>query len=252
MPGVAYSDPAVLAFIIIPCFLAAVFVLAVWVAWKRWTPERAPRAAGLALVMTAAWMAVTWQAAASGTLRQWGALPPPFALLVVTILLLAMRLGWGPVGQRLAATFPLWSLVAIQGFRLPLELSMHRMYERGIMPVQMSYSGLNYDILTGILALVVAALVYTGRAGHRLVRLWNVIGLLLLINVVTVAILGTPRIRYFGDAHLNTWVTYTPFVWLPAVMVLAALAGHLIVFQALRTRGPGLRTRGPGLQPRHS
>ena len=92
------------------------------------------------------------------------------------------------------------------------------------------------------------------------------IGLLLLINVVTVAILGTPRIRYFGDAHLNTWVTYTPFVWLPAVMVLAALAGHLIVFQALRSRGrgfsPGIRIhrtpapssppspRMPGLKPR--
>jgi hypothetical protein len=81
--------------------------------------------------------------------------------------------------------------------------------------------------------------VYTGHAGVRLVRLWNVLGLLLLINIVTVAILATPRIRYFGDDHLNTWVTYTPFVWLPAVMVLAALAGHLIIFRARRVR------RGP-------
>ena len=72
-------------------------------------------------------------------------------------------------------------------------------------------------------------------------RLWNVIGLILLINVVVVAILGTPRIRYFGDAHLNTWVTYTPFVWLPAVLVLAALAGHLIIFRALA--GPVGSTR---------
>ena len=234
MPGVSYSDPAVLAFVIIPCVLAAVFVLAVWLAWKRAAPGRAPRAAALALVLTAAWMTITWQAAASGALQQWDTLPPKFALLVVTILLLAVRIGLGSVGRRLAATFPLWALVAIQGFRLPLELSMHRMYERGIMPIQMSYSGLNYDILTGSLAIVVAALVFLGRGGHRLVRLWNVIGLILLINVVTVAILATPRIRYFGDAHLNTWVTYTPFVWLPAVMVLAAFAGHLIVFQALR------------------
>lgn len=27
------------------------------------------------------------------------------------------------------------------------------------------------------------------------------------INVVTVAILGTPRFRYFGDDRLNVWVT---------------------------------------------
>jgi hypothetical protein len=112
------------------------------------------------------------------------------------------------------------------------------MYERGVMPVQMSYSGLNYDIVTGILAVVVAVLVYTGVGGHRLVRLWNVVGLILLLNVVTVAILATPRIRYFGDGALNTWVTFTPFVWLPAVLVLAAFGGHLIVFQALRVQQP--------------
>jgi hypothetical protein len=30
------------------------------------------------------------------------------------------------------------------------------------------------------------------------------------------------------------WVTYPPFVWLPAVMALAGLAGHLVIFRALR------------------
>jgi hypothetical protein len=63
--------------------------------------------------------------------------------------------------------------------------------------------------------------------------IWNVVGLLLLANVVIVAILATPLIRYFGDRQLNVWVTYPPFVWLPAVLVLAALAGHLVIFRAL-------------------
>jgi hypothetical protein len=31
-----------------------------------------------------------------------------------------------------------------------------------------------------------------------------------------------------------TFVAYPPFVWLPAVMVVAALAGHLVIFRALR------------------
>jgi hypothetical protein len=48
-----------------------------------------------------------------------------------------------------------------------------------------------------------------------------------------VALLGTPRFRYFGADNLNVWITYAPFVWLPAVMVLAALAGHLLIFRAL-------------------
>jgi len=229
------SDPATLAFLVIPILLAAAFVAAVWVSWRRTgATSGALRAATVALVSVGVWMTVTWFAASSGALQRWDATPPPFAMMVLTIVLLGLRIGFGTVGRRMAESIPLWLLVAVQAFRFPLELAMHRMYERGVMPVQMSYSGLNYDILTGSLAIVVAALVFFGRAGHRLVRLWNVIGLLLLINVVTVAILATPKIRYFGDAHLNTWVTYTPFVWLPAVMVLAALLGHLIVFQALR------------------
>jgi hypothetical protein len=139
----------------------------------------------------------------------------------------------GRVGRRLAEGIPLWVLVAVQGFRLPLELAMHEMYERGIMPVQMSYEGRNFDIVTGITALVVAALVAADRGGRALVAAWNVLGLALLLNVVTVAILATPRVAYFGPDHLNTWVTETPYVWLPAVMVLAALAGHLLIFRAI-------------------
>ena len=171
---------------------------------------------------------------------QWGASQlghrtPPFAFLVLGILILAALVASGGYGRRLADGVPLWILVGVQGFRLPLEVAMHAMYERGIMPVQMSYSGRNFDIVTGFAAIIVAALLMAGRAGRGLVLGWNLLGLALLLNIVTIAILSTPRFRYFGDNQLNVWVTYPPFVWLPAVMVLAALAGHLLVFRALRS-----------------
>ncbi len=144
-----------------------------------------------------------------------------------------MAITYSHLGTRIVATIPLWVLVLVQAFRLPLELAMHDMYERGIMPVQMSYSGLNFDIITGIAAIPVVFLTATRRTGRSVVAAWNLLGLALLVNVVTVAILATPRFRYFGDDHLNVWVTYPPFVWLPAVMVLAALTGHLLIFRAL-------------------
>jgi hypothetical protein len=107
------------------------------------------------------------------------------------------------------------------------------------MPGEMTYTGRNFDIVTGATAIVFAAVLVTGRAGRRLALLWNVMGLALLVNVVTVAILATPRFHYFGDERPNIWVTYPPFVWLPAVMVLAALAGHLVIFRALQLRDRG-------------
>jgi hypothetical protein len=80
---------------------------------------------------------------------------------------------------------PLWALVAVQAFRLPLEIAMHALVGRGIMPEQMSYTGRNFDIVTGASAIVVAALVATRIAGRRFVLAWNLVGLLLLVNIVT-------------------------------------------------------------------
>jgi hypothetical protein len=238
MPSYALSDPAVAAFVIIPVLLSAIFAFGVAHAWQRSGASRsvATRAVTIAVAGASGWIAVTAAIAQSGVLREWDRNPPPFLLLVVAVGAIAGGIALSPLGRRLANYLPLWSLVAVQAFRLPLELAMHGMYERGIMPVQMTYTGRNFDILTGATAIVVAALVAAGRGGRALVTVWNVLGLVLLANVVVIAVLSTPRFRYFGDQQLNIFITYPPFVWLPAVMVLTALAGHLVIFRAVRAR----------------
>src|SRR5215217_9571302 len=236
MTDVQLGDPAVLMFVVLPIVLAGALAWAAAVASLRDGGAR-PAASRLAFGVGAAasiWMAVTWYLAASGVLRDWNSNPPPFALFILGIVSLGFLTAFSPSGRLIAIHIPLWALVAIQGFRLPLELAMHSLYERGIMPQQMSYTGRNFDIVTGATAIIVAALLRAGRAGRNVVVLWNLLGAALLLNVIVVAILSTPRFQYFGPDRLSTFVTYPPFVWLPAVMVLAALAGHLIVFQALR------------------
>jgi hypothetical protein len=233
--NVSYSDPVVLAFVVIPVLLAVALVAATSVAWKKAGATRST-VTGMSLATATAsiaWLAAAWAAAATGVLRHWYVMPPPFALFMVAIAVLGAAMAFSSFGRRLAAFVPLWALVGIQAFRLPLELAMHRMFELGVMPEQMTYTGRNFDIVTGTSAILVAGLVATGRAGRGLVLLWNLVGLGLLLNVVIVALLSTPVFRYFGDDRLNVWVTYPPFVWLPAVMVLAAFAGHLLIFRAL-------------------
>jgi hypothetical protein len=235
VPDYALTDAAVLPFVIIPVFLVAALLWAIAAAGRRLgePPATTRRALLMTVVVAVAWLALTWSVASLGTFRRWDATPPPFALLVAGIVVLAIVIASGKYGERLARGLPLWTLVAIQSFRFPLETSMHALYERGIMPAQMSYSGRNFDIVTGITALVLGLMLRRGH-GRRLVAAWNVMGFALLLNIVFVGIASTPRFRYFGDDQLNVFVTYPPFVWLPAVMVLAALAGHLVVFRALR------------------
>ena len=235
MAGASWTDPAVLAFVAIPLGLVAALLWCVDAAWKRLDEPASERHRALAITTAtaAAWLGLTWMAADRGVLREWNASPPPLLLLFGGIVGLAVAIALTDYGRRLATGLPFAVLVALQGFRLPLEMAMHEMYEQGVMPAQLSYSGRNFDVLTGLSAFVVAWLVATGRAGRGLVAAWNVMGLALLVNVVTIAVLSTPLFAYFGDERLNVFVTYPPFVWLPAVMVLAALAGHLLVFRAL-------------------
>lgn len=231
-----YTDPVVLTFALIPLLLVAALLASISLGSQRLgeSGDQRRRAVLITTLVAVAWMLATWLAAARGVLRNWEATPPPFALLAFGIVALGVTMSSGRYGHRLAAGVPRWALVGVQAFRLPLELAMHAMYERGVMPVQMSYSGWNFDIVTGITAPIVTVLVASRRAGTGLVLAWNILGLALLLNIVAIAILSTPRLAYFGQDRLNVWVMDPPFVWLPAVMVLAALAGHLLVFRAVR------------------
>lgn len=206
---------------------------------------RAARAAGeldartrgvRAAVMTALWLAITLAAGASGRLR-FDTVPPTMGILLIVSWAMALRLGLGRTGARLAESTPLALLVLVQGFRLPLELLMHRAYGEGLMPVQMSFSGRNFDIVTGTTALLLglAMTAWRGRVPLRLVAAWNVLGTLLLANVLVIALLSAPTpFRVFMNEPANVWITHAPWVWLATVFVPAAIAGHVTIFRRLR------------------
>jgi hypothetical protein len=196
------------------------------------------RAAVVAAMAIAAWLALTGRLAAQGLFARFDAQPPPLLGLLPVGLLMGVVVAVSPLGKAIVKRFPVWMLVGVQVFRLPLELVMHSGAAEGVMPVQMSYAGLNFDIVTGITAPLVAMLCAAGRAPRGVLRAWNAMGFILLMNVVVIAVLSTPMFQRFGSAprQVNTWVAFFPFVWLPAVLVPCALAGHLLVTRSLLRR----------------
>ena len=192
----------------------------------------------------ALWLAVVTGAAFTGLLYPGDGPPLPFVLMMISVLVLGIMLARSEAGERLARGLPLAYLIGFQGFRLPLELAMHRAHTEGLMPVQMSYSGLNFDIVTGITAILLGGAMAYLRVPQWVAYAWSLLGLGLLTNILVVAILSTPVFAYFGPDRLNVWITRMPYTLLPAVMVLAAWAGHLIVLRALSSPAasrPGLR-----------
>jgi len=232
---VAASPLVTWGFVGLPLLVAAGFVLACEWAGRRLGESGVARRRRAMRVSAAVvgWLLVTALAAGSGVLRRFDATPPPFAGLVLAVVALGIAVPCSSLGTLLARGLPLWALVGSQVFRFPLELLMHRAYVEGVMPVQMSYSGWNYDILTGISAGLLGWRLARGRVPRVVVVAWNFVGVALLANIVTIAIVSTPVFRWFGDERLNTFVAYPPFVWLPAVLVTAALMGHILVWRKL-------------------
>ena len=221
----------------IPLLAAAVIGLVAWGAARAehalGTPERAPARAAWTVLAGGLWAGFGLLVAQSGVLGHFASRPPPLLLFLVLSALATIGLARSRFGERLLRGLPLWALIAGQAFRLPLELVLHRAARDGTMPVEMSFSGYNFDILSGASAVLVAlALAYTA-VGPWLAWLWNVLGVLLLLNIVGIAIAATPTFHAFGPDHLNVWITQPPFVLLPSVLVMAALFGHLLVFRKL-------------------
>src|SRR5262245_41545777 len=244
MPG---TPLLALGFASIAAALIVAAACGVWIASRACgeTIETSRRLVRRFALAALAWTALLVGAAAGGFLARWDSTPPPFALLPAGIVVLGVVIARSRAGDRLARGLPMAALVGYQAFRLPLELLMHRAYTDGVMPVQMSYSGRNLDIVTGSTAAVLAIALILRPLPRAVLLAWNVMGLALLANIVGIAVLSTPPIHYFGPDRLNTFVAWPPYVLLPGIMVLAAWAGHLIIFRALRLpSGGGKLARG--------
>lgn len=230
--------------------VASAFVLLYSLAVERLGGRRiVARMAARSLIL--AWMAGFAALAESGTLARFEMKPPPLALALFAILAVSAGLALSKVGDVCARGLPISWLILVQGFRLPLEWVMHRAALEGVMPVEMSYAGYNFDVITGATALVVGGLAAYGKAPRALLYAWNALGSLLLAIIVGVAVLAAPMFHVFGEdpAHVNAFIAHFPFVWLPAVLVSAAVFGHIVIFRALRASSSPAPASQPASQP---
>lgn len=186
------------------------------------------------------WLGVTGALAGSGALSNFDSFPPPAMPVLLVSFVLVFVLAFSRFGERLARDLPLALLVGFQGFRVVVEIMLHRASEEGVIGTHMTWSGLNFDVVTGLTAIGLGLWLWRREHGRGdqpqprvLLWLWNLLGLGLLLAIVAISVMSIPGpLRQFGGPP-NVWIAYFPFVWLPTVMVTAALFGHLLLFRRL-------------------
>jgi hypothetical protein len=181
---------------------------------------------GLAL-----WLGLAARLVATG----WTEAVPVHLLIVgATMMLGSVILGLSPAGKWIALACPAACLLAFQGFRLPLEMVLHSWVQQGVIPQTMTWTGSNWDIVSGIAALVLAPFCRRSRAAAWL---GNIIGFALLLNVGRVAILSAPV--PFGWSEVSPRLLlpfHLPYALIIPVCVGGALAGHVILTRALLSK----------------
>lgn len=149
------------------------------------------------------------------------AIIPPFALTIILLFSRLFRIILKAIPER-------W-LIYIQSFRIFMELFLWMGFLGGFVPPQMTFEWLNYDIIVGLTA-GMAGYVFFGRGRYRWPEaiLWNVFGIVLLVNIVLISLLSAPTpFRVFLNEPANTFVAAFPFIWIPGFIVPFALAMHL-------------------------
>jgi len=213
--------------------LTLVVVLA-WIALvRRAAPPDGKRSwTGRAVIAIALWLGVHTAIASSGVL-EGDRMPPPILFYLAPTMLAGVALASSRIGARLA-TLPLGLLVGLQAFRLPLEVILHSLYGSGDLPVQMTWSGLNFDVVTGAAAAVLGLVALHRELPRWLVAAFDALGLTLLVIVVGIAITSAPTpFRQFTEGPPVVLPFHVPYHWIVSVHVWTALVGHLILTRAL-------------------
>jgi hypothetical protein len=216
-------------------FVALVVVMAVVVFGALY---RAGAGLGVIAGIGVIYLAVPAFLASRGALDRYNPLPAPALVMVLVLTVITLTITLSQVGRRVNNAIGLAALVGYQAFRIPVEWLLHRLYQEGVIPVEMTYAGRNFDIVSGLTAAALGLWLARGRRSLGLVFAWNVLGLALLANIVTIAVLSTPvPFRQFTDGPANLLPSLMPYVWLPSFLVQLALAGHVLVFRRLWSPG---------------
>ena len=231
--------PAI-AWIVLTTVCLAFIIFGLKAALKRtgcWERNQGRKILTRTILLLAVWTALLLVLSYNGFFSQFETLPPRPALVLLIPLPIVLVIAFSKKGTQLLQSLPTQWLVWMQSFRIAVELLLLMAFLKNLLPVQMTFEGLNFDILSGILALPVGYLLSRKKSyAPQLAIAYNVIGMLLLLNILVIAVLTMPTpFRYFQNEPANTLVAQFPFILLPGILVPIAYTLHIFSLRQLLT-----------------
>ncbi len=181
------------------------------------------------------WLSILAALANSGFFQNFESFPPRVGLAILPPVILTLVILSSKSFYKILYQVPQSWLVYVQSFRIVMEIFLWLGYIAGFVPLQMTFEWLNFDIIVGVTALM-GGYTFFGRGRYRRFEaiIWNIFGILLLVNIVLIAFLSVPySFQVFFNEPANTFIANFPFIWIPGFIVPFALAMHLFSLKQL-------------------
>lgn len=192
-----------------------------------WEATQQQRIFATTLLVAIVWVGLIGFLAIKGFFADFTKMPPRPGFTVLLPLPVILVIAFSKKGSELLSAVPAYWLIGMQAFRILVELLLWRTFLQNLLPIQMTFEGYNFDVLGGILA-IPFAMIIKKKWSPKFSLAYNIIGLVLLLNIVVIAILSMPTpLRYFMNEPPNTLVGQFPFIYLPAVLVVIAYSLHI-------------------------
>ena len=211
----------------LPSFISIIFILTALTAVLLFYKASGSR--GIVLVCLLLWLVIQGLIALTGFYSDTLSFPPRFVLAVLPPLITVIFLIVNDHGKKFLDSLDVKILTYLQTVRIPVEIVLYYLYKYGYIPELMTFEGRNFDILAGISAPFIAYFGFTkNMLNKKIILIWNIVCLLLLLNIVFNAVLSAPfSFQMFAFDQPNKAVFYFPFIWLPSCIVPIVLISHL-------------------------
>ena len=189
------------------------------------------------VVLLVAWLILLGILSNHGFFSDFSRLPPRLLIALLTPLPFVLFFVRSQAGKKfLNYIQPQW-FIYFQSFRILVEIALWLAVRNGSLPVQMSFEGRNFDILVGLFAFPVGYYCFVKKSWSPVAALlYNIGGLVLLLNIVTIAALSLPTpLRVFHNQPDSSLITTFPFIYLPGLLVPLAYTLHIFSLHQWKT-----------------
>jgi hypothetical protein len=188
-----------------------------WLLLRQFRPAMSQKAFTRTVIALIAWALFLTAWSLSGMASRFDLFPLNLTPVLVIPFVVIIVFTFSKKTGNLLSSIPTKSIAQLQVFRVFVELLLWALAIQNLLPVQMTFEGRNFDILSGLTAPLAAMFLSRSKWG---LAIWNVACLGLLINIVTIAILSMPTsLRIFNNEPDNTIVAEFPFILLPGMLV---------------------------------